>query len=188
MALLNAEIGRGGSHTGLPEQLANDLDVMGVLIDQGSLGPPQGVGAELPRIESGRRRLAFDQAAVLGSTQRLGRVFPHAGEEILPGQFARDGNPLREDLAAIGEEGHNGPLTRFLLTDSELLNHRAGMVGDIFHFQGKQIGTTQHGVNPHGEGGQVSEVACVRENLFDGLDVTGTERGFLTYRFPFVPG
>jgi len=40
MTLLNAEIGRGRRHAGLPQQLADDLDVMRILIDEGGLRAP----------------------------------------------------------------------------------------------------------------------------------------------------
>ena len=130
----------------------------------------------------------FDQAAVLRGTQRLGRVCPHTREEIMPGQLAGDSNPLREDLAAIGEKGHDGTLACVLLTDGALLHDLAGMIGHIFHFQAEQIAPTQHGVNAHREKSQVAEVAFIGQNLFDGLDITGTEWGFLTHRLSFVPG
>src|SRR5207247_1549055 len=114
---------------------------------------------------------------------RLSRVCAPAGEEIMPGQFVGEGNPPREDLTTVGQESHHRALARFLLPNSALFHHRAGMVGHIFHFQAEQIDPTQHGVNTHREERQVTEVAGIRYKLFDGLNVTWTEWGFLTDRF-----
>jgi len=122
------------------------------------------VGAKLPWIQSGRGRPAFNQAAVLGGAQWRGRVIAHTGEEILSGEFPRDGNPTREDLTTIGQQGHDRTLAGFLLMDGALLNDRAGMVSDIGDGQGQQIGTTQHRVNTHGEEREVPEVAGVCQN------------------------
>jgi len=188
LALRHAEIGGGRRHASLPQQLADDLDIMRMLIHQGGLRPSHGVGTKLPWIEPGRGCPTFDQAAVLRGAQRLGRVCPHTREKIMPGQFTGDRNPLREDMAAIGEKGHDGPLACFLLTTGALLHDLAGMIDHICHFQAEQITPTQHGVHAHREKSQVAEVARISQNLFDGLDVTGTDWGCLTNRFSFVPG
>jgi len=80
----DVEVSAGGRDRLLAEQLPNDLDVAGLLVDVGRLRPPQRVRAEGARIGARDTSPALDQLAEVRRAQALPVVLQWLGEGSQP--------------------------------------------------------------------------------------------------------